>query len=344
MNWAGLCRVPGAGDRARAVLDALAWWAADAGDPNAGRAFPPVEIPEGHAACWRGIEEIAARADADPRTVRRILKRFEEAGLIRRQRRHRVDGETARRTTDVIYLDLTAEPARIERDTAQTERRRAAALGVRARRAAAGTPSEDTMPSEGPLEDRLSPGPRGQVVPCVETDLGGGARGHLAGGPEGIVSPPLEGIVSGRSTDTTYDTRQDTGSSPQPGTALAPGDVACGQPPLGPYEPVDEADAAQLTRSLGEFGNRYDRRLPPNGTGWSPLRRGSLGDAAYDGMVERLYALLTRRLHPQIPEHWWRQSRGGRDQVWRLVRKAMLDERNGSTIVHPADQLAEEVA
>lgn len=310
MNWAGLCRVPGAGDRARAVLDALAWWAADAGDPNAARAFPPVEIPEGHAACWRGIAEIAQRSDADTRTVRRILKRFEAAGLITRRRRNRVDGQVARRTSDAIYLNLLRPPVHIERDPAGTERRRKAAIEAHARRVALRPAQGDMMPSR----------PRGQEVPSVVTDLGGplediepGAKGASRPGAKRASCP---GVVQ----DTDQHTRQDTSqSSPEPTRAR-------------------EAVASSQEKykiALTAMGNRRKRKLP-KGDLWQPLRE--LGGAAFDGGVDRVLAELIE--HGHVPEDWWAGGRDAHNDVWRRVRAEMLRQQNGE----PLGVTAEEVA
>lgn len=324
MNWAGLCRVPGAGDRARAVLDAVAWWAADAGDPNAARAFPAVEIPEGHAACWRGVVEIAERADADPRTVRRILKRFELVGLLTRARRCRVDGQVARRTTDVLYLNLTAEPVHIERDRAQTDRRRAAALEARARRAPVPPPAS---------EDILSSEPRGHEVPFVAAETAETPRGHLGGGLEGIVSPPLEDIVSGRTTDTKNDTRQDSGKT------------WSGTSPGHPSPAVDNSAAETIASSqerhriaLTAMGNRRERKLPTGpGSGiWRPLRQ--LSGAAFEGCAERVLAELVaaERIDPQ----WWTGHRDQHRDVWRQVRAEMLRQQDGSVASASAEEVA----
>lgn len=318
MNWAGLCRIPGAGDRARAVLDAVAWWAADAGDPNAARAFPPVEIPEGHAACWRGIAEIAERADADPRTVRRILKRFEAVGLIVRHRRHRVDGQLVRRISDVIVLNLAAEPVHVERDPAGVERRRKAAVEARARRLElAGQPGRghDVL---SPEEDTMSSDGRGHDVPSVaaaggppEEDMKPGRQGTSRSDRQRTQSP---GVLQ----DTTHDTGQDTPSSRKPGTS----------PGLW-TQPVDEdhrvaADpvASEQERrriALTAMGNRRERKLP-TGQSWRPLRE--LSPAAFDGGVERVLAELVDA--EELDPDWWKGNRERHKDAWRQVRAEML--------------------
>jgi hypothetical protein len=61
-----------------------------------------VEIPEGHAVCWAGIDVIAAEAEVSERTVRRVLDEMEEAGVIRRERRHDARGW---RVHDVIWVE-----------------------------------------------------------------------------------------------------------------------------------------------------------------------------------------------------------------------------------------------
>lgn len=61
-----------------------------------------VEIPEGWAVCWAGIDLIAAEAEVSERTVRRVLDDMEAAGVIRRDRRHDPRGY---RTYDFIWVE-----------------------------------------------------------------------------------------------------------------------------------------------------------------------------------------------------------------------------------------------
>lgn len=51
--------------------------------------------------CWVGQARLAAECEMSEASVYRYLKRFEDAGLIRRERRHRPDGT---RTSDYITL------------------------------------------------------------------------------------------------------------------------------------------------------------------------------------------------------------------------------------------------
>jgi hypothetical protein len=61
-----------------------------------------VSIPEGWSVCWAGIETIAAKAEFTPRTVRRVLDEMEDAGVIRRERRHDRFGH---RAFDLIWIE-----------------------------------------------------------------------------------------------------------------------------------------------------------------------------------------------------------------------------------------------
>lgn len=371
MNWAGLCRVAGAGAAARAVLDAVAWYAADHGDPNAAAAWPPVEIPEGRAACWRSTRELAERAEVDISTVKRVLKRFADAGLVATQRRGRhVDG-VPMRTANAILLDLTAEPVVIARDENVSEtRRKLGRLGAEraaqirrekaeASQVPAAPDSDEWLPAPVPDEVLVAPDlqvsgpehpaqasrmPGATFVASAETPAGTGAPSSPMSGPQhrGRVAVSHQVLQ-----DTTYDRRQDTPLlSREPGTALALGITAVDEAPGAPcYRPVDEADAVKRAAAIAEFGNRYDRRLPPaKNHGWGPLRRGQLGDPAFDGMVERIYLAETAEPNDEIPQYWWRLGKSARDDVWRYVRKKMLDERNGLARSAPSPRSASGVA
>lgn len=323
MNWAGLCRVAGAGGAARAVLDAVAWFAADAGDPNAARAWPPVEVPEGHAACWRGAEQIAERAEVNVSTVKTVLARLERAGVLARRRRHRRDGDVSRRTSDVLLLDLTAEPVLLPRDP-KVSAQRAAAGRAGARAAAAARdglrwPTATLVAESEVAVGHLSssgPGQGREVAP---------SRGQ-GGSEPGAKVAVGHGVVQ----DTHHDRRQDTGLSPKPGTSPGLGMSPVDRPgrvrdengsTAAPDDPdADQTDHAdQLAAAAATLGDRKDRKLP-TGNAWTPLRR--LSGPAYDGLVDRILGDLVTG--GQLAEDWPTGTSGQLADVWRRVRAAML--------------------
>lgn len=61
-----------------------------------------VDIPEGWAVCWAGIDTIAAESEYQERTVRRVLDDMEAAGVIRRERR---TGDRGYRQFDLIWVE-----------------------------------------------------------------------------------------------------------------------------------------------------------------------------------------------------------------------------------------------
>lgn len=87
-----------------------------------------VLVPDGHAVCWAGVHQIAAEAEVSEKTVRRVLDDMEEAGIIRRERRH--DGR-GWRTYDLIWIeyarrfaDLTGWESTREREERAAKERR----------------------------------------------------------------------------------------------------------------------------------------------------------------------------------------------------------------------------
>ena len=61
-----------------------------------------VEIPDGWAVCWAGVDTIAVEAEVSERTVRRVLDDMEALGVIRRERRNDPRGY---RTFDFIWVE-----------------------------------------------------------------------------------------------------------------------------------------------------------------------------------------------------------------------------------------------
>jgi hypothetical protein len=97
--WVKLCRL-GSVYR-KAVLLVVADFASDKLGPDGGT------VPEGHAVCWAGLAEVAAAAEVDERTVRRVLRDMEAATVVRRERRHDREGH---RTTDAIWIHYGRMP------------------------------------------------------------------------------------------------------------------------------------------------------------------------------------------------------------------------------------------
>lgn len=305
LTWVGLCRVPAAGAKARSVLDAVGWRAADAGDPNLDRANPPIECPEGWSVCWAGVDELATRADADERTVRRVLARLERAGVLYRQRRYRIDGKQARRTTDGIYLPIAGPPVHVLRS--------ADLSGQPARYA----PAADELAGLDQA-DYVS----GQTARYVASAEPIGHPGDLSGQSDrplpGNLPPPLAGKLPGLSVQEGQDrvTRQEGAAmgSRQPESQRASASVGARE-----ADQLDDAD--RVERAAAALGNRTDRRIP-DGNAWAPLR--ALSGAAFEGMVDRV--LADQVMYGLIEPDWHHGSPALWADVWRRVRAAMLRE------------------
>lgn len=341
MGWAGVCDVRGAGPSATAVLKEVAWRSSDAGDPNAARACPPVEIEPGWAACWAGVRAIARGTGKDEKTVRTVLRRLESAGVLRRQRRARHDGAIVRRVEDVILLNLAAGPVHLDVDLAAAEKKaaagRAGAAAARAARIATAQPDEGASGHSARSVESAS----GHSARSVILADPAGASGHPADPPAGTLPERQRALCPGVVQDSSHDTRQDTavalksGTSPGLWTSPVDGDPAASSEP----DPDAADDAQQLAAAAAALGNRKDRRLPA-GTAWAPLRR--LHPAAFEGLVERVLGDLVTA--GQVAADWHLGPPGQHGDVWRHVRAAALREMTGGAAAHPPPTRHEEVA
>jgi len=82
-----------------------------------------IDVPDGWAVCWAGLDVIAKDAEVNERTVRRVLDDMEAAGVVRRERRHDEHGwrahdliwlEYGRRFADLTDRHPTGKPDRTE--------------------------------------------------------------------------------------------------------------------------------------------------------------------------------------------------------------------------------------
>jgi hypothetical protein len=312
-DWVQRCRFDGGPPRARDVLLAVAWRAADADQPaNAAVANPPVEIPAGHAVCWAAHEELATEAGCSDRTVRRVLRWAESAGLLARRRRARRDGQVWRRTADALLLDLAAEPLRVERDPGLSAKRAAAAAvrweRVRAVRAASGQVASASVQVGRIVE---APAEAPAVVPPA-------ASLHEASGQDASGQRP-------NWTSSTSPTEPHTQDEHTPPEADGTTHQAAPQPPVdnpGPaaFEYFDGLPAQIRAQLL----------TPPVGDAWKGLRRLHRSDLdVYRSEV----AVALWAMHDDLAGDWvdaWLERRDfTRDEVLRLVRAAVFRARQG---------------
>lgn len=354
MKWAGLCEVRAAGPSATAVLRAVAWRAADAGDRKAAKAKPAVEVPEGQAACWAGVEVLAADAGVHEKTVRSVLRRLEHHGVLRRERRARHDGSRVRRVEDVLFLDLEQPAVLLAPDPLLAKRRseagRRGAEQALINRQVRREQEEREVAERGSATGNVAGNAgiaSGQVARSVAADLDRGASGQVAGAPAAIEPGRYRAGGPGVLLQTYTPTRQRW--EPEPGTARALGTTAVDDAARQARE-ADEREARRVEdlvaalaagpRIIGR-GIESPRRLPRS-THWAPIR--CLSAADWDrGRDEAVAALHDAGL----PLGWYSATpailEGYVAQIHARMLRDELARRRGEPSV-PRATKAEEVA
>lgn len=315
MNWVERCDLRGAGPSATAVANAVAWRAADAGDPNAERAFPRVDIPAGQAACWAGVAAIARRAGVNEKTCRTALKRLRDAGVLRIERRGRRDLGITRRVEDVIFLDLLCAPFFLERDEGISQKRAVAGrLGYKKmaeRRASRKAAAEEAERASASGQCARSVGSAsGHIARSVAADPSPSASGHFAGVPAGNLPGRQRAGSPGKELQG-QDTRQDSGST-QSGTSPALGTTVVDDP-----EQADRRRRLDAARSA--LGDRNNRRIAP-ARSWAPLRK--LPDDEFERLIKETLRRLIRV--GDVDEVWWEGIPSQLDQVRHRVHVELL--------------------
>jgi len=335
--WVNRCRFDGGPPHARDVLVQVAWRAADEDQPaNAAAANPPVSIPPGHVVCWAPHDELAIRTGCSERTVRRVLKWAESAGVLTRRRRARRDGQVYRRTADALLLDLTADPVAIERDPELSAKRASAGRAGRAKQLAEGHRPAASLPaSAGPAspptlaplpaaavtgQRPVCPGPAanlpasGQVGRFVAADLDEGRPAASLQGASGQFAGGQRPSWPRSTSETEPHTSEHTPSADDGTTHQADAQPPVDSPALAYFAGLPDRVRAELLAP------------PPGGSRWTDLRQLERAEREVwqSEVATALWQLVDVQEH--FDRSWWRDPSfirdGVREQVLAEARRS----------------------